>query len=79
VAVYFISVTVSDGVLCVLSLSQSREEQYRLNAGAVRRARATFAAADGAAAEAEEAAAAAAAAARRGAPAADPGVIVASP
>jgi hypothetical protein len=41
-AVYFVSVTVSGGLLCVLSLKQSDEAQYRANAGALRRARTTF-------------------------------------
>jgi hypothetical protein len=81
VAVYFVSVTINDGVLCVLTLTQSKEDQYRRNAGAVRAARATFGVIDGAVADAAAAveAEAAAAAARRGAPAAPPGVIVASP
>jgi hypothetical protein len=78
-AVYFLSVTVDAGVLCVLALTQTREEQYRLNAGKLRAARLSFVAADGAAALAEAAAREAREAAPRGAPAADPGVIVAAP
>ena len=67
-AVYFVSVTVSGGLLCVLSLKQSDEAQYRANAGALRRARTTFAAGDVAPpVEAPRA------------PAAEPSVIIASP
>ena len=67
-AVYFVSVTVSGGQLCVLSLKQSDEAQYRANAGALRRARTTFAAGDVVAAlDAPRT------------PAAEPSVIIASP
>ena len=67
-AVYFVSVTVSGGQLCVLSLKQTDEAQYRANAGALRRARTTFTAGDVAAAvEAPRT------------PAAEPSVIIASP
>ena len=73
VAVYFVSATVADGALCVLTLKQTQEAQYRQNAGAIRSARASFAA------SAEPAALAAAEEPRLGAKAAEPGVIVASP
>ena len=79
VAVYFVSATVRGGQLAILTLKQTEEAQYRANAGAIRAARATFAVAEAAAASAAAADDAGLFSDKRGAPAADPAVVVSAP